>query len=608
MKLTVVHLEGSKQGLTETLTGQVITVGRDPSNTLSFDPFKDLDVSTRHASISVQGGAVVMQDLGSTNGTYLNGAKVEGAVPLPNGCLLQFGENGPKVQATYNLSDGPGKKTQMIHNLSSKLDDAGLESKKTQKRNLIVAAVVAVLLLCGVGGYMLNASGVAQEKLEGEVGQAKARAEQQKGLAETNNAHKASEAKADWDKALGAMDAAAASEKAGELVKAKAGYKDASAAFQQAGNSASNAALAALQGQLQDASKRAKASREAKEQQDALDRSKLEARNAAMLAAIRQELDSARNTAKLKEALESMDEGDPDQLKSGIDALKKALAALPEGSDERKELEAKLAGMETSLEEMGNVGERLKAAAKAAKPRVVGIRSRVYALPKGQRLETTKIRVTVAEGVGTGFFASSDGKVITAKEVVYPEMFDPEALALRSKLEEKGMQFFREVEVLTSVAGVYTTTYTSDKVSIARKFDDAWEAKQKVTIPFDNTNIEVTVRPHKRGDTDVVVLQIDGVTDAKALELDEGPVPKGTPLVVLGTQKNEKKQTSLFMFEGKAKDGDKVLIMEVPSFGSWIGGPCLNANGKVIGVLITPTIKESQAVHASVFAAAVAPK
>ena len=51
MKLTCIHLEGSKQGLTETLNGDVISVGRDPSNTLSFDPFKDLDVSTRHASI-----------------------------------------------------------------------------------------------------------------------------------------------------------------------------------------------------------------------------------------------------------------------------------------------------------------------------------------------------------------------------------------------------------------------------------------------------------------------------------------------------------------------------------------------------------------------------
>ena len=46
MKLTVVHLEGSKQGLTETFSGQVITVGRDPSNTLSFDPFKRVTLVT----------------------------------------------------------------------------------------------------------------------------------------------------------------------------------------------------------------------------------------------------------------------------------------------------------------------------------------------------------------------------------------------------------------------------------------------------------------------------------------------------------------------------------------------------------------------------------
>jgi multidrug efflux pump subunit AcrA (membrane-fusion protein) len=358
---------------------------------------------------------------------------------------------------------------------------------------------------------------------------------------------------------------------------------------------------------LQDASKLAKQTREAKDQEDALARARLETQNAAMLAAIRKELDAARDTAKLKDALGNIEEGDPDQLKSGIDAIKNALKDMPEGP-EKEELAAKLAGMEKSLEELGNVGERLKAAAKAAKPKIVAIRSRVYALPKGQRLETTKIRITVAEGAGTGFFASPDGKVLTAKEVVYPEMFDPKALALRSKLEEKGMQFFREVEVLTSVAGVYTTTYSKDKVSVARKFDDSWEPKQKVTIPFDNAEVEVTVRPHRRSDTDVVVLQIDGLSDAPALELASESVPAGAPLVVLGTQKNDKKQTSLFMFEGKSKEGDKVLVMEVPSFGSWVGGPCLNANGKVIGILIDPSTKLSSAVHSSVFAAAVKSK
>src|SRR4051794_40451790 len=119
MVLTVVHLDGSKTGQTETFTQTMIAVGRDPQNLLVFDPHKDTDVSARHAQFLVQGTALLIQDLNSRNGTFVNGQKVAGPpVPLADGSVVQFGDKGPKVQVSFRtVPTGPGKKTQMVSDL-----------------------------------------------------------------------------------------------------------------------------------------------------------------------------------------------------------------------------------------------------------------------------------------------------------------------------------------------------------------------------------------------------------------------------------------------------------------------------------------------------------
>jgi pSer/pThr/pTyr-binding forkhead associated (FHA) protein len=605
MNLTVIHLEGSKQGLTETLSGDVITIGRDPSNTLSFDPFKDLDVSTRHASITVQGGQVMLQDLGSTNGTFLNSAKVTGAVPLPNGCMLQFGENGPKVQATYNFDTGPGKKTRMINDLSAKLDSADEARAKTRKKTMIGALVLLLLAGLGFGGYTYHQGNLAFDKLKGEVGKAKANAKKERSQAEAAKADTQAEAKADWDAAVAKLGEAEAAESAEDFAGAKAAYEEASDLFDSAGTTASNATFAALQGQLAANAKAADDARKAKEAKDAADRARMEAQNAALLKSMREELDSARTAAKLKDALAGLDWSDADQVRVAITAVKEGIKQTKPGPDQ-DELKTLLASLEAALQKLSTVGERLRAAAKAAKKKIVAIRSRAYAIPKDQRLDTTKIRITVAEGRGSGFFASKDGKIVTAKEVAFPELFDKEALALRAKLVEKGMKILYQHEVWTlNKDGTYEKAHGSDKVSVAREFASSFEPKEEVEIDFDNAKVKVTVRVHRRTDSDVAVLQVEGVSDVPFLELDTAPAKAKRPLVLLGTQKNDDDQTALFMFEGTIKLGEKVVDLLAPSFSTWIGGPYLNDEGKVMGLLVEPNVKLSRGVHAGVFAGAV---
>jgi pSer/pThr/pTyr-binding forkhead associated (FHA) protein len=81
-------VEGSEAGRQLPLDS-VIDVGREPSLPLHLDA--DTQVSRRHARIAVQGGAVVVEDLGSTNGTYVNDQPINAPRSLNPGDKVRIG-------------------------------------------------------------------------------------------------------------------------------------------------------------------------------------------------------------------------------------------------------------------------------------------------------------------------------------------------------------------------------------------------------------------------------------------------------------------------------------------------------------------------------------
>jgi S-DNA-T family DNA segregation ATPase FtsK/SpoIIIE len=87
-----VHVVGGPDaGLVAALPRGVFTVGRSPAGDLVLT---DPDVSREHAAITVTTGGISVRDLGSTNGTYLEGSAVDadGAALTP-GQLLRLGES-----------------------------------------------------------------------------------------------------------------------------------------------------------------------------------------------------------------------------------------------------------------------------------------------------------------------------------------------------------------------------------------------------------------------------------------------------------------------------------------------------------------------------------
>jgi pSer/pThr/pTyr-binding forkhead associated (FHA) protein len=67
----------------------ITSLGRDVNNSIVID---DEFVSATHAALTYRGRAWYVEDLGSTNGTFVNGSQVDGLAPLAFGDELQVGQ------------------------------------------------------------------------------------------------------------------------------------------------------------------------------------------------------------------------------------------------------------------------------------------------------------------------------------------------------------------------------------------------------------------------------------------------------------------------------------------------------------------------------------
>jgi predicted component of type VI protein secretion system len=91
----LVMSQGPQPGQTFMLDRDWLTVGRDPSNDIVIN---DPQVSRQHLRITRQGQMVVIEDLGSTNGSFANGVRLTGPHVMSNGDVIGLGDG---VTLTY---------------------------------------------------------------------------------------------------------------------------------------------------------------------------------------------------------------------------------------------------------------------------------------------------------------------------------------------------------------------------------------------------------------------------------------------------------------------------------------------------------------------------
>lgn len=82
-------LNGRHAGAVYEVDEGITTIGRDPSVHIQI---VDSGLSRRHARIIGDAGVYSIEDLGSTNGTFLNCVRVTGAEPIASGARIQIGE------------------------------------------------------------------------------------------------------------------------------------------------------------------------------------------------------------------------------------------------------------------------------------------------------------------------------------------------------------------------------------------------------------------------------------------------------------------------------------------------------------------------------------
>lgn len=91
---TLLCTEGELAGKTFSMTEKGLTIGRDNECDIRLNSEV---ISRRHSWIGPKGGDITVRDMGSTNGTFVNGKKVEGVLPLQKGDAISLSKSGQEI-------------------------------------------------------------------------------------------------------------------------------------------------------------------------------------------------------------------------------------------------------------------------------------------------------------------------------------------------------------------------------------------------------------------------------------------------------------------------------------------------------------------------------
>jgi hypothetical protein len=99
-RVVIDHIAGSRRGQRQEFPASTrIRFGRHPECEVSFDPHRDIDASSRHAELRAVATGWTLVDLGSSNGTYVEGHRItETAVGAGAPVSVEFGPGGPRIR------------------------------------------------------------------------------------------------------------------------------------------------------------------------------------------------------------------------------------------------------------------------------------------------------------------------------------------------------------------------------------------------------------------------------------------------------------------------------------------------------------------------------
>jgi pSer/pThr/pTyr-binding forkhead associated (FHA) protein len=124
-ELRLIVTQGPNSGSEYVLEDDETTIGRSANNSIVLP---SPEISRRHAHLWLDGDAILLEDLGSTNGTFVNNARLYKQVPLFDGDEIQLGDSYRLVFSSPDGAERPFTTTPNVESSESMPAGSPVES------------------------------------------------------------------------------------------------------------------------------------------------------------------------------------------------------------------------------------------------------------------------------------------------------------------------------------------------------------------------------------------------------------------------------------------------------------------------------------------------
>src|SRR5438105_386039 len=166
--MLLIFKSGSREGRAVDINRGRVTIGRVAENDVQLTGEK---VSRHHAVIEVEDGQrVVLRDLGSRNGTFVDGHRLAGSCVLTGGEQLRFGDEELRVEdapAAHARAEAPPP--QQAPSSESDAASGSRAGAVTRRRGAVAALAIAVVVLLVLAIGQLVLPGAAEHRLRSQL-------------------------------------------------------------------------------------------------------------------------------------------------------------------------------------------------------------------------------------------------------------------------------------------------------------------------------------------------------------------------------------------------------------------------------------------------------
>jgi len=165
---TLIVRQGAQAGMSFSITGNQVVLGREEGLDIIL---QDPEASRRHSRISWQGGQYVIEDLGSTNGTFVNGVQITTPQMLSPGDSIGIGQTALVFQmqgGQVPFQSPPPRQAQAYAAPSSPPRTSSSEPEESKASQYLLYGcgcllLIGICILLAIAAAVLMAPGIVED-------------------------------------------------------------------------------------------------------------------------------------------------------------------------------------------------------------------------------------------------------------------------------------------------------------------------------------------------------------------------------------------------------------------------------------------------------------